>query len=68
MVWTGYEVDAKAPLHVIVDGQEYDLTAWKNYHPGGHFILHQCALTTHTIIMKLFHSSLSLSNFPSVQP
>lgn len=44
MVWTGYEVDVKAPLHVIIDGQEYDLTAWKNYHPGGHFVLHQYAL------------------------
>lgn len=44
MVWTGYEVDAKAPLHVIIEGKEYDLTAWKNYHPGGHFILHQYAL------------------------
>jgi len=55
MVWTGYEIDAKKPLKVIINGKEYDLTKWKNFHPGGHFILHQYDNKDATDVFRSFH-------------
>jgi len=40
---------------VIVEGKKYDLTQWKNYHPGGHFILHQYDDKDATDVFAAFH-------------
>ena len=53
MSWTGYEVDQNKALHIIIDGMKYDLTKWKNVHPGGHFILHQYSSFYLVIVMIL---------------